>query len=118
MNVHASVDIQPRKYNIMDEKSSEKTPPKIIRLSISEAARLFGIEQKTIRRAISNAEVKYVVVRGRYKVNMESLLRWSQSKPRVQAKLEENGIGQFVSKWKIKNTHYSPNPDSIPTDKK
>lgn len=97
----------------MDEKSNEKNPPQIIRLSVSETARLFGIEQKTIRRAISNNEVKYVVVRGRYKINLESIIKWSQSKPRIQAKSEQNGIGQFVSKWKIKNTHYSPNPNSI-----
>lgn len=85
----------------------------IIRLSVSEAARLFGIDQKTIRRAIKNQEVRYVVVRNRYKINFESLLSWSQKKTTTKNKLAGKGIGQYVDKWKIKNRLYSPNPDSL-----
>jgi len=33
-----------------------------IRISISEASRLFGIDQKTIRRAIKAQELRYIVV--------------------------------------------------------
>ena len=83
---------------------------KIIRLSISEAARLFGIHEKTIRRAIKNEEIKYIVVRGRYRLNFENLLLWSQRKTTVKNKMNKQGIGQFVEKWKIKNRLYSPNP--------
>lgn len=85
----------------------------VIRLSVSEASRLFGIDQRTIRRAIKNQELRYVVVRNRYKINFESLLKWSQQKTTVRNKLANRGIGQFVEKWKIKNKLYSPNPESI-----
>ena len=86
------------------------TPKNVIRVSVSEAARLFGISGRTIRRAITDGAVAYVVVRGRYKLNFESLVRWSQGKPTVRNKLASNGIGQFVEHWKIHNKLYSPNP--------
>ena len=85
-------------------------PKHIIRVSLSEAAKLFGISPRTIRRAIADGEVAYIVVRGRYKLNFESLVKWSQGKATVRNKLAANGIGQFVERWKIKNKLYSPNP--------
>lgn len=81
-----------------------------IRLSVSEAARIFGISDKTIRRAIQNKEVSYIVVAGRYKINFESLVKWSQQKTHVKHKSEKYGIDQYVEKWKIGATLYSPNP--------
>lgn len=81
-----------------------------IRITISQAANLFGISQKTVRRAIKNQEVLYVVVRGVYKINFESLLKWSQSRVKTRNKLENQGIGQYVDKWRIKNKLFSPNP--------
>lgn len=81
----------------------------IIRVSVSEAARLFGISQQTVRRAIASNAVRYVVVRDRYKISFESLVSWSQ-KPTVRNKMERRGIGQFVAQWRIRNTRFSPNP--------
>ncbi|MEI6288253.1 MAG: helix-turn-helix domain-containing protein [bacterium] len=83
-----------------------------IRLTISQAANLFGISQKTIRRAITSSEILYIVVRGVYKINFESLLKWSQDRIKIRNKMEKDGIGQYVDKWKIKNRLYSPNPES------
>ncbi|HAT03345.1 MAG TPA: hypothetical protein DCS29_01020 [Candidatus Magasanikbacteria bacterium] len=85
----------------------------IVRVSISEAARLFGVNPQTIRRAIKSKEITYVVVAGRYKINFESLVKWSQEKTTVKNKTEKFGIGQYVDKWKIKNTLYSPSVKSI-----
>lgn len=87
-----------------------------IRLSVSEAARMFGVSSMTIRRAIKDQEVTYVVVHGRYKINFESLLRWSQRTTTVRHKRDESGIGQFVEQWKIKNRLFSPNPHGIKED--
>ncbi len=84
-----------------------------IRLSVSEAARMFGVSQMTIRRAIKDQEITYVVVQGRYKINFESLLRWSQRTTTVRHKRDKNGIGQFVEQWKIRNRLFSPNPKSV-----
>lgn len=86
---------------------------KVIRLAVSEAAKIFGIHERTIRRAIKNHELHYVVVQGRYKINFDSLLKWSQKNALIRNKTEKFGIGQFVEKWKINNTLYSPNPDLI-----
>lgn len=88
----------------------------IIRVSISEAARLFGVSQQTIRRAIKDREITYIVVGGRYKVNFESLIKWSQSKTTVRNKSNTSGIGQYVDQWKISNTLYSPSVKMLPKD--
>lgn len=85
----------------------------ILRLSVSEAAKLFGISQRTVRRAIANDEVIYIVVQGRYKINFDSLLNWSQSSSTIKKKRDKAGIGQFVEKWRIKNKLYSPNPKKL-----
>ncbi len=94
----------------------QNSPKEIVRVSVSEAARLFGVNPQTIRRAIKNQEITYVVVSGRYKINFESLVRWSQQKSQVKKKSDERGIGQFVSKWNIKNTLYSPSSKAVKKD--
>ncbi|MFH1286467.1 MAG: helix-turn-helix domain-containing protein [Candidatus Magasanikbacteria bacterium] len=97
----------------MSDSNIPDTKKEIIRVSISEAARLFGVNPQTIRRAIKSQEITYVVVAGRYKINFESLIKWSQQKTTVKNKSEQRGIGQFVDKWKIKNTLYSPSTKSV-----
>lgn len=98
---------------MIDQILPGEQPKEIIRVSISEAARLFGVNSQTIRRAIRAQEITYVVVAGRYKINFESLVKWSQSKTTIQNKTNRAGIGQYVDKWKIKNTLYSPSTKSI-----
>ncbi|OGY94206.1 MAG: hypothetical protein A2406_01880 [Candidatus Komeilibacteria bacterium RIFOXYC1_FULL_37_11] len=80
----------------------------IIRVSVSEAARLFGVSSKTIRQAIKNEELKYIVVKARYKINFSSLIEWSRQSTRRSNQLASQGIGQYVDQWKIKNKKYSP----------
>ncbi|MFA5813894.1 MAG: helix-turn-helix domain-containing protein [Patescibacteria group bacterium] len=93
------------------KKTTEQN--EIVRVSISEAARLFGVNAQTIRRAIKDQEITYVIVAGRYKINFESLVKWSQKKTTILNKTNSRGIGQYVEKWKIRNTLYSPSPKSI-----
>lgn len=90
--------------------SKNNSRANIVRVSVSEGARLLGINPATIRRALKDEEIRYVVVRGRYKISFESLIKWSQKRPIVKYNLENKGIGQYIEKWKIKNTLYSPNP--------
>ena len=103
------------KSNPVAENEKDK---ELIRLSVSEAAKLFGVNSQTIRRAITKKEIAYVVVTGRYKINFDSLIKWSQLKSTVKKKSNENGIGQYVDKWKIKNTLYSPSAKSVGKPKK
>ncbi len=89
--------------------TQEPTPePTIVRVSVSEAARLFGVNPRTIRRALAAGEIRYIVVRGRYALQFESLLTWSQRHATVRHKRDAQGIGQWVDQWRIKNQKYSP----------
>ncbi len=82
-----------------------------IRLSVSEASRIFGVTEKTIRRGLASGALRYIVVRGRYKITFDSLLAWSQQRSGLRHKLQRSGIGKYVESWKIRNTLYSPNPE-------
>lgn len=83
-----------------------------VRVSISEAARLFGVHPRTIRRAIAASEIRYIVVRGRYKLHFGSLVTWSQHAATVKNKRDARGIGQWVDQWKIRNPKFSPRAPS------
>lgn len=83
------------------------------RLSVSEAAKIFGVSQQTIRRALKADHLKYIIVQNRYKISFLSLLKWSQTSVSTKNKLAKNGIGQFVSEWNISNKLYSPHPKSV-----
>jgi excisionase family DNA binding protein len=85
----------------------------IIRVSVSEAAQLFGVSTKTIRQAIKTEELRYIVVRGRYKINFTSLVEWSQKSTRRSNQLKNRGLGQYVDQWKIHNKKFSPDPKLI-----
>lgn len=75
--------------------------PTPILFSLSESARLFGVSQRTLRRAIAADELKAMVVQGRYKVAFHDLLRWSEESSRTQQKRDSSGIGQYVSQWRM-----------------
>lgn len=94
----------------------EQTNP--VRISISEASRLFGVSVKTIRQAIKLDGIRYIISRGRYQLNFESVLKWSQESTRRRNLLSSTGVGQYVDKWKILNKKYSPNAELINSLKK
>ncbi len=100
-------------YRLQEPVLNSMATQPLVRLSISEAAKLFGVSTRTVRRAIAEEAVTYIVVQGRYKVNFESLLRWSQDTTTIRNKRDKKGIGQFVDQWKIKNKLYSPNPKIV-----
>jgi len=88
--------------------TEDLTDKHTVRVSISEAARLFGVNPRTIRRAIASGELRYVVVQGRYKLHFGSLVSWSQRTVTARNKRDAQGIGQWVDQWKIKNPKFSP----------
>lgn len=71
----------------------------LIRLSVSEAAKFFGVSDRTIRRALDDGELEYLLVQGRYKISLPSLLTWSKRTATVANKLQRKGVGQFVKEW-------------------
>ena len=85
----------------------------IIRLTPSQAAQMFGVNERSIRRAIAQGDLRYIIVQGRYKINFEDLVKWSQKMPSRIQKRDEQGIGQYVEKWRIKNPKFSPSKKLI-----
>jgi len=69
-------------------------------ISVSQAAKLFGVEQKTIRRAIKAKQISYVVESNRYSLEMGSLIKWAHQSARLNNKLNTEGVGKFVKEWK------------------
>lgn len=69
-------------------------------LSVSHAAKLFGVKQKTIRRAIKSKNIIYIVEGNRYSVEMGSIIRWAYKKTKTKNKLNQEGMGKFVKQWK------------------
>ncbi|MBI4134486.1 MAG: helix-turn-helix domain-containing protein [Candidatus Sungbacteria bacterium] len=81
-----------------------------VRVTVSEAAKLFGVTERTVRAAIKRGDVQYVVVLGRYRINFDGLLSWSQKSTRRRNQRDSKGIGRYVGQWRIKNKKFSPNP--------
>ncbi len=92
----------------MIKTETKDNPP--IRVSVSQAGNLFGVSERTIRTALKRDDIKYIIVRNRYKINFDSLLEWSQKSTRRRNRRDSAGVGRHVAQWKIKNKKYSPNP--------
>ncbi len=86
--------------NSLNEQQFQDIP-----LSISECAKIFGLSEKTVRRAVKDSEIPYMVVKGRYRILFADMLGWSQLRPRLQHSRDERGVGQYVVKWQIPSKH-------------
>ncbi len=73
-----------------------------IKLSPSQAGRLFAISERSVRRAIKNRELPVLVRNSRYQIDFYDMLIWSEKLPNRRRKRDELGIGQFVKQWDIK----------------
>jgi hypothetical protein len=69
-------------------------------LSISEAAKLSGVGQKTIRRSIEHKAVLFTINKNRYLINFSSLINYLCKTTKLKNKFINNGLGQYVEKWK------------------
>ena len=72
-----------------------------VKLSPSQASKLFGVSERSVRRGIKSKELPATVHNGRYKIDFQDLLLWSEKLPNRQLKRDEFGLGQFVEKWKL-----------------
>ena len=89
---------QPINNNNQPDLDNEINTP--IWLSVSEAAKIGGVQTKTIRRAIQYNKVKYKIIGNRYSIDISSLLAFLQTKTKLKNKLSQFGLGQYVDKWK------------------
>jgi len=69
-------------------------------LSVSEAAKLGGVQTKTIRRAIQYNYVKYKIISNRYLIDFPTLITYLHTKTKLKSKFNQFGLGQYVDKWK------------------
>lgn len=69
-------------------------------LSVSESAKLGGVQSKTIRRGLDSGILKFKVVRNRYLINLATLATWMLKNTKLRNKFNNFGIGQYVDKWK------------------
>lgn len=77
--------------------------PNHIWLTVSEAAKMGGVQTKTIRRAIkSKQDLRYKIVQNKYKVELRSLIIFMHSSTKLKNKLYKYGLGQYINKWKSK----------------
>jgi hypothetical protein len=68
--------------------------------SVTEAARLGGVQAKTIRRAIQSRLIIYKIIKNRYLIDLGSLIKFLHTKTKLRNKLQQFGIGQYIDKWK------------------
>ena len=69
-------------------------------VSVSMAAQLGGVVPKTIRRAITDKKIRFKVVGNRYLLDLRSLVRYLYTNTKLRNKLNENGLGQYIVKWR------------------
>ena len=69
-------------------------------LHVSEAAKLAGVQTRTIRRALKAGELKYKIVGNRYYIDLKSLILYSHSSMKLYNKFKKKGLGQYVERWK------------------
>lgn len=83
------------------KKEEEKEITNPIWLSVSEAAKLGGVQNKTIRRAIQSKTVKFKIIKNRYQIDLKSLIIYLHSNKKLNNKLLKNGLGQYVDKYNL-----------------
>ena len=83
----------------MTELSTNNEVKSPVWLSVSEAAKIGGVQSKTIRRAIQDNQVKYKIVGNRYLIDFSTLLNYLRAKTKLKNKLNQFGLGQYVDKW-------------------
>lgn len=89
--------------NEIEEKSISPTKKEIkepLWLSISEAAKVGGVQSRTIRRAIKNNDnIKYKIANNMYYIRFDSLMEYLHRTTKLKNKFNDHGIGQYVKEW-------------------
>lgn len=75
-------------------------------LSVSEAAKLGGVKDKTIRRALkTETGLKFKIVKNRYQIELGSLIIYLHKNTKLKNKLMDFGLGQYWSRPLNIKTH-------------
>ncbi len=82
------------------DKKSEFRVKNPLWLSASHGAVLLGVKKKTIKRAIKSNLVKYKIEGRKYLIEFESLIKFAHCNRRLENKLYQEGIGQYIKSFK------------------
>ncbi len=89
------------------DKPKELSPPPFllkkinnpIWLSVSESAKICGVNTKTIRRALQSNAIKYKIIQNRYSIDFSSLIQHVLKHKKLQNKFNTQGLGQYTQEW-------------------
>jgi hypothetical protein len=108
--IDENFDISPDNTQTIQGAKSNKKPKKSpvlsngvlfpIWLSVSESAKVGGVTTKTIRRALQGQKLTYKIVKNRYLIDLGSVIKYLFTKKKLLNKLIQNGIGQYIDKWR------------------
>ncbi len=71
-------------------------------VSVSQAAKLGGVQEKTIRRALKiPGALKFKIIKERYQIELGSLITYLQQNTKLKNKLSFYGLGQYVKEWRF-----------------
>lgn len=71
-------------------------------ISVSEAARLGGVQDKTIRRALKGeSDLNFRIIKNRYQIEFGSLIIYLHRNTKLNNKLLYGGLGQYVKDWQF-----------------
>lgn len=65
-------------------------------LSVSESAKMGGVQTKTIRRAIQSKTIKYKIVGNRYFIELSSVAAYLHKNKKLENKFYNFGLGQYL----------------------
>ncbi|MCF7794988.1 hypothetical protein K9M50_01345 [Patescibacteria group bacterium] len=89
-------------------KIQEKLIKHPIWLLISEASKIGGVSNKTIRRGIKEADgLTFRIINGRYYVELLSLVEYLEKSVKLKNRLNIFGIGQYVKEYNKKRSEGS-----------
>jgi len=84
-------------------KIQEKLIKYPIWLLISEAAKLAGVSNKTIRRAVKETDgLSFRIINGRYYVELLSVIEYLEKSVKLKNRLNIFGLGQYVKEYNRK----------------
>ena len=64
-------------------------------VSVSEAAKMGGVQTKTIRRAIEGGLVKFQIKNNRYLLELGSVFKFLAKSPKLKNKFWSRGVAQY-----------------------
>jgi len=64
-------------------------------VSVSEAAKMGGVQTKTIRRAIEGGRVKFQIKNNRYLLELGSVFKFLAESPKLKNKFWNRGVAQY-----------------------